>query len=78
MVATMFSKGLKSRAIIGLARIFYGRTREDKFQGHAEYETIRQIKQALQIPIIANCDISTPKKAEFVLEYTLADGLIIG
>ncbi|MBN2646318.1 MAG: tRNA dihydrouridine synthase DusB [Thiotrichales bacterium] len=56
----------------------HGRTRADKFQGQAEYETIRQVKEAVQIPVIANGDICSPEKAAFVLEYTGADAIMIG
>ncbi len=56
----------------------HGRTREDKFKGSAEYETIRLVKQAVKIPIIANGDISSPEKAKFVLKYTSVNGLLIG
>jgi tRNA-dihydrouridine synthase B len=56
----------------------HGRTRADKFQGQAEYETIRRVKQSVGIPVIANGDICTPKTARDVLKYTGADGLLIG
>jgi tRNA-dihydrouridine synthase B len=56
----------------------HGRTRACKFTGSAEYETIRQIKQAVGIPVIANGDIDSPEKAREVLEYTGADGIMIG
>lgn len=56
----------------------HGRTSEDKFKGQAEYETIRRVKQAVKIPVIANGDISSPEKAKFVLKYTSANGLLIG
>jgi tRNA-dihydrouridine synthase B len=56
----------------------HGRTRAEKFQGQAEYDTIKQVKTALQIPVIANGDICTPEQAKFVLEYTGADGIMIG
>lgn len=63
----------------GLSAVsIHGRTRTDKFQGHAEYETIRLVKQAVKIPVLANGDISSPEKASFVLKYTAADGLLIG
>lgn len=63
----------------GLSAIsIHGRTRDDKFNGMAEYDTIKQIKQAVSIPVIANGDISTPQQAEFVLKYTQADGIMIG
>lgn len=56
----------------------HGRTRACKFAGEAEYETIRQIKQQIDIPVIANGDINSPEKAKQVLEQTGADGLMIG
>ena len=63
----------------GLAAItIHGRTRADKFNGHAEYDTIKQVKQAVSIPIIANGDICHAEQAEYVLKYTLADGIMVG
>ena len=56
----------------------HGRTRKCAFRGEAEYETIRQVKQQVSIPVIANGDINSPEKAEKVLKYTGADGLMIG
>jgi tRNA-dihydrouridine synthase B len=56
----------------------HGRTRADRFAGAAEYDTIRAIKAAVSIPVVANGDIDSPQKAKAVLEYTAADGLMIG
>lgn len=56
----------------------HGRTRACMFKGHAEYETIRCIKEAISIPVIANGDITSPEKAQEVLTYTGADGVMIG
>ena len=56
----------------------HGRTRKCAFRGEAEYETIRQVKSHVGIPVIANGDVSTPEKAAEVLEYTGADALMIG
>ncbi|MGH8539750.1 MAG: tRNA dihydrouridine synthase DusB [Stenotrophobium sp.] len=56
----------------------HGRTREDLYQGAAEYYTIAAIKQAVRIPVLANGDIDTPEKARDVLDYTKADGVMIG
>jgi len=56
----------------------HGRTRADKFSGRAEYDTIKAVKQAVNIPVIANGDICSPKQAQFVLKYTAADGIMIG
>jgi tRNA-dihydrouridine synthase B len=56
----------------------HGRTRADLFQGHAEYDTIAEIKASVSIPVIANGDIDSPEKAVAVLSRTGADGLMIG
>lgn len=56
----------------------HGRTRTCFFKGDAEYETIKAIKEAVSIPVIANGDIETPQKAKEVLEFTKADGIMIG
>jgi tRNA-dihydrouridine synthase B len=63
----------------GVAAIaVHGRTRACGFAGHAEYETIRAIKDAVGIPVIANGDIDTPEKAADVLALTGADGIMVG
>ncbi len=56
----------------------HGRTRADRFNGEAEYDTIRQICRAVSIPVFANGDIDTPQKAEQILSYTGANGLMVG
>ena len=56
----------------------HGRTREDRYLGEAEYDTIAAIKQALAIPVMANGDIDSPEKAQWVLKHTGVDGLLIG
>ena len=56
----------------------HGRTRACAYMGDAEYDTIAEVKQAIKIPLIANGDITTPEKAKFVLDYTGADGVMIG
>ncbi|GAA0294662.1 tRNA dihydrouridine synthase DusB [Psychrosphaera haliotis] len=56
----------------------HGRTRACMYKGNAEYHTIREIKEAISIPVIANGDIRTPQQAKEVLEFTNADGLMIG
>ncbi len=56
----------------------HGRTRADQYQGCAEYDTIALVKSRVRIPVIANGDIDTPQKARFVLDYTGADGVMIG
>jgi tRNA-dihydrouridine synthase B len=60
------------------ALAMHGRTRACLYNGDAEYDTIRAVKQAIQIPLIANGDITTPEKAKYVLDYTGADAVMIG
>jgi len=63
----------------GIAALaIHGRTRADRYEGQAEYATIRAIKQAVGIPVFANGDIDSGAKARAVLEETGADGVMIG
>ncbi len=56
----------------------HGRTRNDFYKGNAEYDTIKAIKKAVSIPVVANGDIDSAEKAEQVLAYTNADAIMIG
>ncbi|MEM7016232.1 MAG: tRNA dihydrouridine synthase DusB [Pseudomonadota bacterium] len=56
----------------------HGRTRACAYRGEAEYDTIAEIKSAINIPLIANGDITSPEKAREVLHYTGADAIMIG
>jgi tRNA-dihydrouridine synthase B len=56
----------------------HGRTRADKYEGEAEYETIAAVKAAVRIPVLANGDITTPQQARHVLDVTRADAVMIG
>ncbi|MEP4679952.1 MAG: tRNA-dihydrouridine synthase, partial [Lentilitoribacter sp.] len=56
----------------------HGRTRACMYKGDAEYDTIKAIKQAVSIPVVANGDITDALKAKYVLEYTEADAVMIG
>ncbi len=56
----------------------HGRTRNDFYKGNAEYDTIKAIKQAVSIPVVANGDITSVEKAEQVLNHTGADAIMIG
>jgi len=60
------------------ALAMHGRTRACAYKGDAEYDTIAAVKQAINIPLIANGDITTPEKAKYVLDYTGADAVMIG
>ena len=56
----------------------HGRTRAGKFKAAVDYDAIREIKEAVNIPVIANGDIDSYEKAKWVLEHTGADGVMIG
>ncbi|MEE4203771.1 MAG: tRNA dihydrouridine synthase DusB [Halieaceae bacterium] len=56
----------------------HGRTRADRFNGEAEYDTIAHIVDAVSIPVLANGDIDCADKARAVLRHTGADGVMIG
>lgn len=60
------------------ALAIHGRTRACRFLGEAEYDTIAQVKNSVDIPIIANGDITSPEKAAEVMEKTGADAVMIG
>ncbi|MGO2508728.1 MAG: tRNA dihydrouridine synthase DusB [Vibrio hibernica] len=60
------------------ALALHGRTKACMYNGDAEYDSIRAVKNAISIPVIANGDIDSPEKAKYVLEYTGADALMIG
>lgn len=56
----------------------HGRTRAGKFKSEVDYDAIKEIKQSVKIPVIANGDIDSYEKAKWVLEHTGADGVMIG
>ena len=58
--------------------VVHGRTRACGFRGTAEFETVAAVKAEVRIPVIANGDIGTPEEAKRVLDYTRADGIMIG
>ena len=74
--AVMIAKMAEDIGVQALA--MHGRTRACLYMGDAEYDTIAAVKQAINIPLIANGDITTPEKAKYVLDYTGADAVMIG
>lgn len=60
------------------ALAIHGRTRACAYTGDAEYDTITAVKANVNIPVIANGDITTPEKARNVLQQTGADAVMIG
>ena len=79
---------LEHRNAVNIARIaedsgiqslvVHGRTRACRYKGEAEFETIARVKEAIEIPVIANGDITTLEKSLEVLRLTNCDGLMIG
>ena len=64
---------------VGVAAVtIHGRTRECGFSGQVEYDTIREVKRSVRLPVAANGDIDSPEKALGVLERTGADAVMIG
>lgn len=83
-----FRLGFNEKNHIEIARIcqesgadyiaVHGRTRAGRYKAPVDYDAIAEIKQSIHIPMFANGDITTPEKAKWVLEYTGAEGIMIG
>ncbi len=56
----------------------HGRTKQDAYKGFAEYETIRHVKSSVRIPVVANGDVQSENDIAFLLNYTKADGVMLG
>ena len=74
--AVQIARLAEATGIAALA--IHGRTRVDKFQGQAEYETLASVKQSVGIPVVANGDIASAADAKAVLAATGADAVMIG
>ncbi len=74
--AVTLARAFESAGVQMLA--VHGRTREQGYKGWAEYDTIAAVKAAVRIPVAANGDITSPEKAQAVLQATGADALMIG
>jgi nifR3 family TIM-barrel protein len=62
----------------GKAVALHGRTRVQMYEGHANWDIIRDVKQAVSIPVIGNGDVQTPQDAKRMLDETGVDGVMIG
>jgi nifR3 family TIM-barrel protein len=56
----------------------HGRTRQQYYSGHADWDAIRRVKEAVSIPVIGNGDVDSPKKAEALFRETGCDAVMIG
>jgi tRNA-dihydrouridine synthase B len=56
----------------------HGRTKAGKYKAPVDYDAIKEIVEAVNIPVLANGDITTPEKAKWVLEHTGASGVMVG
>lgn len=62
----------------GKAVSIHGRTRKQMYTGRANWDIIREVKQAVNIPVIGNGDVFTPQDAKRMLDETGCDGVMIG
>lgn len=62
----------------GQAVSVHGRTREQLYTGHANWDIIKEVKEAVSIPVIGNGDVLTPEDARRMLDLTNCDGVMIG
>ncbi len=74
--AAEFAKVLEANGAAAVA--VHGRLREQFYQGTADWNTIKEVKEAVRIPVIGNGDIFSGEDAKRMLEYTGCDGVMVG
>ncbi|MGA0609518.1 tRNA dihydrouridine synthase DusB [Caldimonas sp. KR1-144] len=74
--AVSLARGAEAAGVAMLT--VHGRTREQGYRGFAEYDTVAAVKAAVSVPVVANGDIDSPRKARAVFERTGCDAVMIG
>lgn len=74
--AVEFAKEMEEAGADAVA--VHGRTRAQMYEGKADWDIIRQVKEAVNIPVIGNGDVITPEDAKRMFEMTGCDGIMIG
>ena len=74
--AVEIAKAAESAGVNAVA--VHGRTRAQYYSGEADWDIIRQVKEAVKIPVIGNGDVTSPEKAKALVEQTGCDGIMIG
>lgn len=76
VTAPQVARELEKAGVAAIA--IHGRTREDFYAGRADWDIIREVKQAVDIPVIGNGDVASPEDAVRMLEHTGVDAVMIG
>ena len=74
--AVEFAKAMEKAGAAAVA--VHGRTREQYYSGKADWDIIKEVKKAVNIPVIGNGDITSPQTAKAMFDYTDCDAIMIG